>query len=49
VLAINDRPISLIAGLRYDSLTGETTARIGVRIAIVQHPDQRVSLDALGQ
>lgn len=49
VLAINDRPISLIAGLRYDSLTEEITARIGLRIAIVQHPDQRVSLDALGQ
>jgi hypothetical protein len=49
VLAINDRPISLIAGVRYDSLTQETIARIGVRIAIVQHPDQRVSLDPLNR
>lgn len=49
VLAINDRPISLVAGVRYDSLTEETSARIGVRIAIVQHPDQRVSLDPLNR
>ena len=49
VLAINDRPISLVAGLRHDSLTEETVARIGVRIAIVQHPDQRVTLDPLNR
>lgn len=48
VLAINDRPLSLTAGVQYNSLTGETFARLGVRIAIVQHMDQRVSLDALG-
>jgi hypothetical protein len=49
VLAINDRPISLVAGVRHDSPTGETTVRIGVRIAIVQHLDSRVTLDALGR
>ena len=49
VLAINDRPIALTAGLHYDSLTEEATARIGLRIVIVQHLDQRVTLDALGQ
>ena len=49
VLAINDRPISLVAGARYDSLTGESVARIGVRIAIIQHRDQRVTLSALGR
>jgi hypothetical protein len=48
VLAINDRPISLVAGVGYDSLTQEVIGRVGVRIAIVQHPDQRVSIDALG-
>jgi hypothetical protein len=47
VFAINDHPLSLVAGVNYDSLTGEALARIGVRIAIVQHPDQRVTLDAL--
>ena len=31
-----DRPISLTTGVQYDSLTGETIARIGLRIAIVQ-------------
>jgi hypothetical protein len=47
VLAVNDRPISLICGVRYDSLTEETLAQIGIRIAIVQHLDQRVTLDPL--
>ena len=49
VLAINDRPISLTTGVQYDSPTGETIARIGVRIAIIQHVDQRVTLEALGR
>jgi hypothetical protein len=49
VLAVNDHPISLVLGARHDSATGETLARIGIRIAIVQHPDPRVSLDALGR
>jgi hypothetical protein len=49
VLAMNDHPISLVIGARHDSSTGETLARIGIRIAIVQHPDPRVSLDALGR
>jgi hypothetical protein len=49
LLAINDRPISLTAGVRYDSLTGETIARIGIRIAIVQRLDPRVSLAAIGR
>jgi hypothetical protein len=48
VLAINDRPISLVAGVGHDSSTAETTVRLGVRIAIIQHPDPRVSLDAMG-
>lgn len=49
VLAINDRPVSVTAGMKYDSLTGEQIARIGVRIAVVQHADQRVTLEALGR
>ena len=47
VLAINDRPLSLVAGVRYDSLAQETIARVGIRMVIVQHPDQRVTLHAL--
>jgi hypothetical protein len=47
VFAINDRPLSLVAGVRYDSLAQETIARIGIRMVIVQHPDQRVALQAL--
>jgi len=49
VLAINERPVSLTAGVKYDSLTGERAAQIGVRIAVVQHLDQRVNLDALAR
>jgi len=47
VLAINDHPIALVAGARYDSEPQETIARIGLRIAIVQHPDQRVNINSL--
>jgi hypothetical protein len=49
VLAMNDHPISLVAGVHHDSLTQETIVRIGIRIAIVQHPDQRVTLDPLNR
>jgi hypothetical protein len=49
VIAVNDRPISVVAGVRYDSLTEEAVARVGVRIVIVQHPDPRVTLDPLNR
>jgi hypothetical protein len=44
VLAINDRPISLVLGARYETETGEATARIGARIVLFDRADPRVSL-----
>lgn len=45
VLAMNDRPIALVLGARYESETGEAMARIGARIVLFDRHDQRVSLD----
>jgi hypothetical protein len=45
LLAINDRPIAITMGARYDTETGEALARIGARIALYSHRDPRVSLD----
>lgn len=45
VLAINDRPISLLLGVRYESETAETIARVGARIVLFDRRDPRVSLD----
>jgi hypothetical protein len=45
VLAINDRPIALVMGARYDSGTDEAVAHIGARVVLVQRRDSRVSLD----
>jgi len=47
VLAVNDRPISLVLGVRYDSAAAETTAGIGARIVLVGRRDPRVSLATL--
>jgi hypothetical protein len=44
VLAINDRPIALTLGVRWESLTEETVARVGARIVLVQRRDPRVRL-----
>jgi hypothetical protein len=44
VLAINDRPISLVLGARYQTETGEAIARIGARIVLFDRADPRVSL-----
>ena len=41
--------VFLTAGVQYNSLTGEQSTRIGVRIAVVQSLDQRVTLDALAR
>jgi hypothetical protein len=49
VLAVDDRPIALVLGVRYDSATEETTAGIGARIVLVQRRDQRVSLSSLAK
>ena len=45
VLAINDRPISLVLGARYESETHETIGQIGARIVLLHRRDPRVSLD----
>lgn len=44
VLAINDRPIALLLGARYDTTTDEALAHIGARIVLAQRRDPRVSL-----
>ena len=44
MLAINDRPISLVLGARYESETGEAIARVGARIVLFDRHDPRVSL-----
>ncbi len=49
VLAVNDRPIALVFGVRYESATEETTAGVGARIVLFQRRDARVSLDSLGR
>ncbi len=43
MLAINDRPIALVVGVRYDSETDEALARVGARIVIAQRRDPRVA------
>jgi hypothetical protein len=44
VLAIDDRPIALVLGARYDSATDELLGQVGARFVLVQHRDARVSL-----
>lgn len=44
MLAINDRPIALVVGVRYESETEEAIARVGARIVLAQRRDPRVSL-----
>jgi hypothetical protein len=46
--AINDRPIALVLGVRYESQTDETIGRIGARVVLVHRRDPRVSLQAAG-
>jgi hypothetical protein len=45
VIAINDRPIAITMGARYDSALNEAVARIGARIVLYDRRDPRVSLD----
>ncbi|HEU0030099.1 MAG TPA: hypothetical protein VFQ53_05685 [Kofleriaceae bacterium] len=45
VLAVNDRPIALTMGVRYDSTNDETLARVGARIVLFDRRDPRVSLE----
>jgi len=43
LLAINDRPIALTLGARYDRETSEAIARVGARIVLFDHRDPRVA------
>ena len=45
LLAVNDRPLAVTLGVRYDSVTDETVAGVGLRVVLVQRSDPRVSLD----
>ncbi|HEY5933515.1 MAG TPA: hypothetical protein VIU61_02710 [Kofleriaceae bacterium] len=49
VLAVNDRPIAMMLGARYETATEEATARVGARIAIFNRRDSRVSLDRISK
>lgn len=44
ILAVNDRPIALVAGARYETATHDATAGIGLRVVLFQRTDPRVSL-----
>jgi hypothetical protein len=44
VLAINDRPIALVVGVRYESATDEAIARVGARVVLFDRRDSRVRL-----
>lgn len=46
VLAVNDRPIALTLGARYETATEEATAQVGARVVLVQRRDPRVRLAA---
>ena len=49
VLALNDRPVAIFAGVNYDSVRDETIARIGARFVLFGRTDPRVSLRSLAQ
>lgn len=44
VLAINDRPIALVLGVRYESATDEAVARVVARVVLFDRRDSRVRL-----
>jgi len=47
VIAINDRPIALTAGVSYATLDHEAIARVGARVVLVHRNDKRVNLNPL--
>jgi len=47
VLAVNDHPISLVLGVRYESITDEVLAKVGARFVLFDRKDPRVQLDPL--
>ena len=44
LIAIDDRPIALTAGIEYDSVRDETLAKVGLRFVLMDRTDPRVSL-----
>jgi hypothetical protein len=44
LLAVNDRPVALVVGVRHDTATEETIARVGARVVLVGARDPRVGL-----
>ena len=49
VIAVNDHPISLVLGARYESLNDEVLAKIGARVVLFDRRDPRVQLDPLAR
>jgi hypothetical protein len=49
VIAINDRPIALTAGVSYATANDEAMARIGARVVLVHRNDKRVNLRPLAE
>lgn len=47
LIAIDDRPVALTAGARYDSARDELSASVGLRIVLLDRTDPRVSLHPL--
>lgn len=45
IIAIHDKPVALVADVRYDTSTKETVGGVGVRIVLFDRVDPRVSLD----
>jgi hypothetical protein len=48
MLAVNDRPIALVVGVRYATATDEAIARIGARVVLFHRRDPRVRLASSG-
>jgi hypothetical protein len=47
IIAINDRPIALTAGVSYASAYDETIAKVGARVVLMHRDDKRVNLRPL--
>lgn len=47
VIALNDRPLSLFGGVRYDSERAELRGEVGLGFALFQRRDRRVNLSPL--
>jgi hypothetical protein len=47
IIALNDRPVALTLGIRYDSVREETVAAVGARFVLVGRTDPRVHLTTL--